>query len=276
MSEQVGGPPETVIVQAGPVAIGETRVGAGPSLVYLHGEDGLLFAGDLLSALGEQFSVRAPQHPRWAPGIPCPRYLSTIDDLSYVYLDYLESVLDAPAVVVGTSIGAWLAAAVATKSTTMISALVLVSPVGIKVSDRETRDFVDIYAAKRQEVDLANYGGGPRPDLLALEQDDFLTLALAQEAVSRYTFDPYLYDPKLIHRLRRIEVPTLILWGADDGLALDPGGYAAAYAEAIGDNAATLALDGAHRLDEQRPREIADAVGSFLAGTLPTLAGASA
>ena len=125
---------------------------------------------------------------------------------------------------VGASFGAWVAASAAVKSTALISSLVLVAPVGIKVGDRDTRDFVDLYAIPRHEALAAIYGAGPRPDLAALGPEDFLYLAQAQEAMARYGFQPYLHDPALVHRLHRIGVPTLVLWGNDDQFVSGPRG----------------------------------------------------
>ncbi len=250
-------------VVAGRVALDEERRGSGPSLVFLHGEDGLLFSADVLDALGEQFDVRAPELPGWG-GSERPAHLHTVDDLSYVLLDYLEAIGRGPVTLVGTSFGAWVAASAAVKSTTLISALVLVAPVGIKVGGRETRDFVDLYAIPREQALAATYGAGPRPDLLALGPEDFVYLAQAQEAMVRYGFLPYRHDPSLIHRLHRIGVPTLVLWGDDDQFVRDPGGYAAAYAEAIGSNARCRELAGGHRLEEQDPAGVAGAVAALV------------
>jgi len=253
-------------VAAGPVELDEVRNGSGSPLVYLHGEDGLLFSGPVRDALGASFTVRAPEHPGWGRS-DRPWYVNTVDDLSYVYLDYLDATLDEPAPLIGTSFGAWLAAEVAVKSTAKISSLVLVAPVGIKVADRETRDFVDVYASTTEQVAAATYGDGARPDLRALAADEFFYLAEAQEAMARYGFRPYLHDPALVHRLHRIDVPTLVLWGADDRFVREPDTYAAAWATAIGSNAEVASLPGGHRLEEQSPAAVADAVTAFVAGT---------
>ncbi|HEX3947206.1 MAG TPA: alpha/beta fold hydrolase [Acidimicrobiales bacterium] len=266
----VTGEPVTV----GGVALEERRLGHGSPLVYLHGEDGLLFSSPLLGSLAERFEVRAPVHPGWGRS-ERPKHLRTVEDLSYLYLDYLEATLERPAPMVAASFGAWLAASTATKSTSLISALVLICPVGIKVSDHQTRDFVDTYAIGHQEVDRAYYGDGPRPDLTALAPGDFEDLAQAQEAMARFGFKPYLHDPGLVHRLHRIDVPTLVLWGADDLFVQDPAAYAKAYGEAIGDNARTRELPGGHRLEEQAPAAVAEAVADFLGASAPATTGAA-
>ena len=74
------------------------------------------------------------------------REVTTIDDLAYLYLDLLDTLNLRDVVVVGVSLGGWIAAEMAVKSTERIAALVLANAVGIKPGDRETRDIADIYA----------------------------------------------------------------------------------------------------------------------------------
>jgi pimeloyl-ACP methyl ester carboxylesterase len=53
--------------------------------------------------------------------------------------------------VVGVSLGGWIAAEIAIKSTARISHLVLANAVGIKVGGREQRDIADIFAITQDE-----------------------------------------------------------------------------------------------------------------------------
>ena len=72
--------------------------------------------------------------------------MRTVDDLSYFYLDLLDQLDLRDLTVVGVSLGAWIAAAIAVKSTARMARLVMANAVGIKVGDRETRDIADIFA----------------------------------------------------------------------------------------------------------------------------------
>ena len=83
--------------------------------------------------------------PRIRPAPPTAARVRTIDDLAYFYLDLIDQI-DHDTVVVGVSLGAWIAAEIAVKSTRRISHLVLANAVGIKVGGRETRDIADIFA----------------------------------------------------------------------------------------------------------------------------------
>jgi pimeloyl-ACP methyl ester carboxylesterase len=238
------------------------RTGKGPPVVFLHGEDGLLFTEPFLERLGRTFEVIAPSHPAW--GSPRPSYVRTVDDISYIYLDLLEQ-LDGPCVVVGASMGGWLAAEIATKNETRIAALVLVAPIGVKTGGRDDRAFVDIYASGADEVRAALYGDPVHaPDMSRLSDEDFLALATAQEAVTRFGWEPYMHNPQLRHRLARIHVPTLVVAGGNERFVLEPD-YYAAFASAIGPNAELAVIAGAgHRVEEEAPEELCDVVVRFV------------
>jgi pimeloyl-ACP methyl ester carboxylesterase len=239
------------------------RLGRGQPLVFLHGEDGLLFAGQFLERLASRFEVIAPSHPGWGRS-PRPAHVRSIDDISYIYLDLLDT-LDAPAVVVGASMGGWLAAEMATKTQAHQSGLVLVAPVGVKLGGRLDRTFIDIYATPPDTVRASLYGDVARaPDLSALGEDDFLRLAAAQEAVARYGWEPYLHNPQLRHRLARIRLPVLVVAGGADRFVVAPG-YYESYAGLIGPNAELSVIDGAgHRPEEETPDELARIVNGFV------------
>jgi pimeloyl-ACP methyl ester carboxylesterase len=240
-----------------------SRQGNGQPLLFLHGEDGLLFAGPFLERLASTFSVIAPSHPGWDAS-PRPPHVRSIDDISYLYLDLLDAI-GTPVVLVGASMGGWLAAEMATKTEEQVAGLVLVAPVGVKHGGRLDRTFVDIYATPPDVVRASLYGdAGRAPDLSQLGEDDFLRLAEAQEAVTRYGWEPYLHNPQLPHRLRRIRRPTLVVAGGADRFVLAPG-YYRRYAGLIGANAGLSVIDGAgHRLEEERPDELARIVQGFV------------
>jgi pimeloyl-ACP methyl ester carboxylesterase len=145
---------------------------------------------------------------------------------------------------------------------------VLISPVGIKTGGREDRAFVDLYATRPDEVTRALYAdpsAAPQPATFSDEQ--FLELATAQEAVTRFAWEPYLHNPQLASRLARIRVPSLVINGAADAFVLEPG-YFATFAGLIGDNATTRAIPGAgHRVEEEAPQQLAHEIATFCGKT---------
>src|SRR6185436_4234547 len=161
--------------------------------------------------------VLAPSHPGFGHSADAPN-IDTVDDLAYLYLDLLAQQDARDAVVIGASLGGWIAAEMAVKSTERIGRLVLVAPLGIKVGGRETRDIPDIFALHPDEVLKLQYHDPERGrlDLTALSDDRLTVIARNREATALYAWEPYFHNPKLRQWLHRITVPTLLLWGADD------------------------------------------------------------
>jgi len=244
------------------------RTGSGPPLLFVHGEDGLLFAEPFVDMLAERFSVLVPSHPAWQGA--CPRHIRTLDDIAYVYLELIEQ-LNLSCAVVGTSIGAWIAAEMATKNDTRMSMLVLAAPIGIKTVGREERAFVDLYAVNPQQARAALYAETAKaPDPKTFSDERFLALAMAQEAVTRFAWEPYMHNPQLGFRLARIGVPTLVVTGGSDTFVLEPN-YGRTYCRLIGGNARLTVIEGAgHRVEEEAPARLRDAIASFSAEQLVT------
>jgi pimeloyl-ACP methyl ester carboxylesterase len=135
--------------------------------------------------------------------------------------------------VIGVSLGAWIAAAIAVKSTARMAGLVLGNPVGIKVGDRETRDILDIFAMVESEFlekAFADPAVGQR-DYRAMTDEEVMAVARNREAAALYAWSPYMHDPKLKGRLHRIRIPTLVLWGTADRLVGEA--YGRAFAAAV-------------------------------------------
>jgi pimeloyl-ACP methyl ester carboxylesterase len=254
--------PQIVTLRAG-VSLAVERYGSGPPLVFLHPEDGVLFTGAFVDELARRFEVVIPHHPGW-PGSVRPSWMKSVGDVADAHLEFL-GMFDAPLPVVGVSFGAWVAAEMATRCQHQISCLGLVAPLGIKVRDRETRDFVDIYATRKSAVQAALYGDlSQPPDLSRLDDRCIEDLAVAQEAVARYCWKPYMHNPTLPARLSRIGVPTLLVSGQQDNFALSPT-YYSTYCDLIGDNASHVVLsDVGHRIEEEAPSALADALSEFI------------
>ena len=235
------------------------RYGAGPPVVVLHGEYGITFTEAFLELLGTNHEVFVPHHPGWA-GSSRPTHIETTRDIALVQQEFIEE-FDAPVPVVGLSFGGWVAAEVAATSPGLHANLVLISPIGIKLGGREDRDFVDLYvtASDQRRGLLSSTAGPPMDAEVALE------IARAEEAVARYCWSPYMHDPGLRHRLRRITAPTLVLSGTNDRFVLRPD-YFETYAELIGGGATHRKIDGAgHNLDEEMPDAIVTLVHDFVA-----------
>lgn len=238
--------------------------GQGRPLLWLHGEEGVEAGAMFLEALAASGRVIAPSHPGYGHS-PDSGMVDTVDDLAYLYLDLLAERDARDAVVMGGSLGGWIAAEMAVKSTERIGRLVLVAPLGIKVGDRETRDIPDIFALHPDEVARLLYHdpGRVAVDYRGVSDDRLTVIARNREATTLYAWDPYFHNPKLRQRLHRIGVPTLVTWGAHDRfVAADD--YGAAYAAAIPGARLELIADAGHFPHLEQPVALADRIHRFL------------
>src|SRR6188768_1116581 len=132
---------ETRDVRGIPVEI--HSAGSGPPLLYLHAEQYVGQARPYLDALAKKWTVIAPRHPGY--GTSAATDLRSVDDLAYLYLDLLDELKLDKVVLVGASLGGWIALEMCVRNHARLSKLVLVSSVGVKFSGREERDFADLF-----------------------------------------------------------------------------------------------------------------------------------
>jgi pimeloyl-ACP methyl ester carboxylesterase len=239
--------------------------GQGRPVLWLHGEEGLAPHASFLDGLTAHGQVLAPSHPGFGHS-PDADGVDTVDDLSYLYLDLLAARDLREVIVIGASLGGWVAAEMAVKCADRLAGLVLVAPMGIKVGDRETRDIPDIFALHPDEVVRLQYRDPARTvvDYPTLSDDQLTVIARNREATAQYVWEPYFHNPKLRRRLHRIRVPTLLLWGADDRF-VTADYYGAAYRAAIpGARLETIERAG-HFPHLEQPAALVERAGRFLA-----------
>lgn len=250
------------LVEVGGTTIELSDRGAGPIVLLLHGGDGLKHDAIFLKMLAETARVVAPAHPGFGRS-PLPDWISTVDDIAYLYLDLMDQLDLHDVTLVGASIGGWIAAEIAIKCSHRISKLVLVDPIGIKPGDRETRDIPDIYALHPDEVaKLMFHDPKNAPNFMTMSDDDAAVVARNREAAALYLWEPYMHNPQLLRRLHRITVPTLFLRGSSDGLV--SAAYLRAYSAAIaGSRVATIDHAG-HSPASEQPRALVDSIVGFM------------
>jgi pimeloyl-ACP methyl ester carboxylesterase len=255
-------------------AVGKVSVrrgGTGRPVVYLHSATGEGPGFGLLEDLSDSFDVIAPMFP----GFGESEGLDAVDDMedaAFHVLDVLDVLgLERPALV-GLSLGAWMAAEVATRWPDRLSALVLVNPVGLRVDgapigeifgrdpDELAADLIaDEQHPIRQAARMMSAAAESKQEI-PFELVKPLLQSLA--ATAKVGWDPYLHDPKLAKRLHRITAPTLVVRGAEDRLV--PASHGDAYASAIpGARRADVAAAG-HLLGLEQPAQLAALIRDFL------------
>jgi pimeloyl-ACP methyl ester carboxylesterase len=208
------------------------RRGKGRPILFLHPHIGLHGSAALIARLAEHGEVIAPSHPGFGHS-DLPKGMSTVDDMSYFYLDLLDELDLRDVVVVGASFGGWLAAEIATKTTERLAHLVMIGAVGVKLGAREKSDLLDIFATPRARWERLSFHDTKfwQRDYEALSEDELTVIARNRETTALFTWNPYMYNPKLKQRLHRIRVPVLFLWGESDQFA--PQEYGKGYCAAI-------------------------------------------
>jgi pimeloyl-ACP methyl ester carboxylesterase len=150
----------------------------------------------------------------------------------------------------------------AVRTTQRLSRLLLVDAVGIKPGDRHTRDIADIFALPDAEVaKRLYYDASKAPHSTALSEAQATTLAANRIAHAFYTWEPYMHNPRLRYRLHRINVPTLLIWGANDGLVSTA--YAEAYCQMIPGAQLVVIPEAGHWPQVEQPERFLDHVLSF-------------
>jgi pimeloyl-ACP methyl ester carboxylesterase len=251
----------TIVLQG--IDLQVVRQGTGQPLLLLHGGDGPQGLGPLLTRLVEHFEVIVPTHPGFA-GTAIPEHFDTLADLVYLYLDLLDALDLHNAILMGLSMGGWVAAEIAVRNTSRLSQIILVDAVGIKPGDRDTRDIADIFGLPAPEVaKLLWHDPAQAPSLATMTDEQITRLAGDRIAHAMYTWQPYMHNPKLRYRLHRINVPTLLLWGASDGVV--PVAYAEAYCQMIPGAKLVVIPEAGHLPHSEQPDMVLQHVLAFAA-----------
>ena len=242
----------------------KTRVliaGSGDPLLYLHGAGGLHW-DPFLDGLSAGHRVIAPEHPGFGQSQGL-EHVEDLWDLVLYYNELLDALGVARATVVGHSFGGMVAAELAANNPERVDRLVLIAPIGLWLDEHPVPDISGIPAAQLPGLILADPTGPlaamlPAPD----PTDPESLLAAVNNITSILQFIWPLPDKGLSKRLYRVNAPTLLVWGRQDGL-VHPA-YGDAFAAAIAD-ARLEVVDGAGHLPQlEQPGPVAAAVSAFL------------
>jgi pimeloyl-ACP methyl ester carboxylesterase len=175
----------------------------------------------------------APTHPGW-DGTPRPDSIASVADLASAYLELLLDREGRDVVLIGSSIGGWIALEMALQASAdaryagVIGAVIDIDGVGAVVEGQPIADFFALDARglaevawhdpERRYVDPARFTEEQR----AIQQSNGRTMAVVA--------GPQMSDPTLLDRLTAVNVPTLVVWGASDRVVTPAYGRAVAQA----------------------------------------------
>ena len=246
----------------------EIKVGGkGSPLLVLPGvDDGfdwLPFHDDL----AKQFRVLLPCLPGCGRS-QIPTWMDSVDDLAYFMLDLVEEMNLAPVNLLGTGFGGWVVAEMAVRCQERLCRLILADAFGIKISEPTVRDIADIFVLTHEELaQLAWHNPSAAKDMKipgtpGLSQEDLLEALRRRQTLHMIGWKPFMHNPKLLRRLGRIKVPTLLLWGESDRIVTTE--YGRAYHQAIPGSQFKTIPNAGHYPYRERPEEFAGLVTEFL------------
>jgi pimeloyl-ACP methyl ester carboxylesterase len=239
------------------------RRGSGRPILLLHGFQTVDRRAPFLELLARHGEVIAPSSPGFGQS-PRPKDFDTVYDLVHLYLATLDALPGDKITLLGFSFGGWLAGEVAAACDHRLDKLVLVDPLGIKISDRETPDILDIFNRSPETVRHASWHDPDRfaPDFNAMSDEALVIYARNREALCLYAWHPYMYNPQLPRWLDRITVPTLLVWGASDGIVTPD--YGRAYGRLIPRSRFVLIEGAGHHPEIEQPEAFVERVAAFL------------
>jgi pimeloyl-ACP methyl ester carboxylesterase len=245
-------PSETFVeVREGRFKIRVLEAGTGSPVLYVHGAGGL-FWDPLLDALSADHRVIAPEHPGAgeSQGI---EHVEDLWDLVLYYNELLDTVGVDTATVVGHSFGGMVAAEIAATSPNRVEKLVLIAPIGLWRDDHPVPDISGIPPEDIPALVFADPNSPIAASLPAPDPTDPDSLFRASQTMSSILqFIWPLPDKGLSKRLYRLKAPTLLVWGAQDGL-VHPA-YGEDFKAQIGD-ARLEVIDGAGHVPQLEQAE---------------------
>ena len=244
--------------------------GSGPPMLVLHGGGGPQSVAGFTEALSLHAHVLSPIHPGFA-GEPRPEWFDSIDDLALTYLDLLERLNLHEVMVIGFSIGGWIASELAVRDTTRLSSIVLVDAVGIQV---EGHEIADVFSLAPDELSALSYHNPAafRIDPATLSPEQVAAIAATFQTLAVYGREQGMADRKLRRRLARVTIPALVVWGESDRV-VDPD-YGRAYAQALGNARFTLIPEAGHLPQIEQPVRLLNVILEFADSiTAPPVAG---
>lgn len=238
--------------------------GSGAPIFLLQSEEQLEVDSAFVADLARTNTVIMPSPPGFGTSAR-PDWMNSPDDLAYVMLDLAAIMGLNGAPLIGCSLGGWIAAEMATKDDSRFSRLVLIDPYGVKIGGPFDVDFQDLWIQLPQKVAAMKWRDlekGKR-DFANMTDEQLTVVARNTETFARFCWEPYMHNPKLRHRLHRIQTPTLVLWGEDDGVAT--ASYGKAYAGLIPGAKFQTIAEAAHYPHLEQPDAVLKALRAFLA-----------
>lgn len=234
--------------------------GKGAPLLVLHHSTGNPGWLPFYERLAESFTVYVPDMPGYGQS-ERPDWARDPRDIAILIARLLDRLELERVTLVGLGFGGYVAAELATMEPSRLYALVLVGAAGLQPDEGEILDemMVDfreyVQASFRDEAAFTAALGENAGETFK-ELWDF-----SREMTARLTWKPYMFNRRLVPLLSEVNVPALLIWGADDKVV--PPICATQYARAL-PNARTETIPGAgHCVELEEPERVAQIITSL-------------
>jgi len=240
---------------------GDAAEAAGSGVLLLHSGAGPRSIAGLAAALSEHVYVVTPTHPGF-DGTPRVPWLDSAADLADAYLDLLEELGLNEVMVIGNSIGGWIASEMALRDIHgRVKSIVLLNSNGIRPDN--AAQVTDIRGLPPQAIGrLSFFNPAFRPDLAAMSEEQRAGMAANQQTLAVYAGPDFMFAPKLRRRLHRVTVPVLVAWGEEDGIV--SAEYGRAYADAFANGHFKPIAEAGHFPQIEQPGAVLGAIGEFV------------
>lgn len=239
--------------------------GQGAPVLFLHGASGVTAEDPFLALLAQHRRVIAPSHPGFGKST-LPDWMDSVDDIAHIHLELLDKLKIGKIDVIGCSVGGWIANEIASKVPERIQRLVLIGPVGVKVGPVDRLDIPDMFAMAPDKLAGLIFHDPQkfRPNVAAMSEEQVAVMARNRETLALITWEPYMHNPKLKHRLHRVTAPALFVRGEGDGL-ISPE-YLQKYAALLPNARLETIAAAGHAPQLEQPAALAAKVLEFLNG----------
>lgn len=228
-----GGEPETV--EVGDRSIVMMHAGTGAPHVYLHSTVGESFMWfPFYQSLAKHFRLLVPTHPGFGQSTGFDQ-IDTIEDMAFHYVELFDALgFEEPIILGGVSLGGWIAAEFASRWPERVKKLWICNAPGLWVEDTPLGDLFRYINNKDKMRELLF--ADPKSPMATLvikdnvDEEGLLRAYQNMTVLARLVWERP-YNPKLAARLRRVQCPTLLLWGEHDRLV--PPAYGREYQKQI-------------------------------------------
>jgi pimeloyl-ACP methyl ester carboxylesterase len=243
------------------VTIDERGEAARTGVLVLHSGAGPRLTAGLAAALSEHAYVVSPVHPGF-DGTPRVPWLDSVGDLADAYLDLIDELGLSEVMVIGNSVGGWVAAEMALRDIHgRIGSMVLLNANGIRPDSAD--QITDIRTLPPTAIgQLSFHNPALRPDPATMTEEQRAGMLANQQALAAYAGPSFMFAPKLRRRLHRVTVPVLVAWGQQDGIV--SAEYGRSYARAFANGHYQPIAEAGHFPQIEQPAAVLSAIGDFV------------